>query len=468
MRNPLPKDDFVPDAWQKEVLDYQGNTTLRCGRQTGKTETISRKVKKLGQEHNDKALNILIAAPSKTQSAHAYAMTLDLFQKEHWFFVDQATEAWDEENTRYRLSLQVKKQLERKYGIYQCEPTKTEIILKGVETKPLERWDKGSRIMSMPVGKTGVYIRCKTLDVLVGEEAAFIPEPVWTALLPMLSVAQKTRGFGWQLLLSTPFGKGGHFHASHYDKDFLKKHISAENCPRISKEFLRKERQRLSKTEYAQEYLAEFVESMSQFFATDLIKKCMTFMDWDYSTQYDKAKNYYLGSDIARYGGDENAFVTAEHNPPQKKKLKIVNAQTTERKSIPSTANHHRILDEKYRYRKFFTDDGGVGGGCCDLMVDQLGKHRVVGLNNATRSQDDYRKGRILKEDLYSNALKMMELGDIEIINDVDLLRSLKSVRYEYTREKNILIYGSYTHLAEAFVRACWAVKDKGLRLFCK
>ena len=477
-RAQLPKDPFRPDPWQKEVLDHKGNITLRCGRQTGKTEIISRKVKALAQSNNVKALaqsnnvkamNILIAAPSKTQSAHAYQMTLDLLKQEHWFYVDAATAAWEETYPDKKLSLIVKKWLERTYGIFHSEPTKSEIILKGKETgtKPLTRWEYGNRIMSMPVGKTGIYIRCKTLDVLVGEEAAFIPEAVWVALLPMLAVSEKTRGFGWQILLSTPFGKGGHFYQSHFDKDFKSIHVSAEACPRISREFLRKEKERLSSVEYSQEYLGNFTESFDQFFATELIKSRMTFMEWNYAKDYKRDHSYYLGSDIARYGKDDNAFITAEMTPLSRKHVRIVDAHTTKRVSIPTTALHHRILDDKFHYRKFLTDDAGVGGGCFDLMVEQLGRSRVIGLSNATKSIDDRRKGRILKEDLYSNALKMMESGEVDIINNMALLRSLKNMKFQYTKDKNIIIYGNESHLAEAFVRACWCVKERGLRLFC-
>jgi len=474
-RNPLPKDDFKPDPWQKQVLKHKGNVTLRCGRQTGKTEIISRKVKQLAQDYNKISMNILIAAPSKAQSAHAFTMSCDLLQNEHWHYVDQATDAWEEENPDKKLSLIVKKQLERAYGIYQREPTKSEIILKGkdIGRKPLQRWTKGSKIMSMPVGKTGVYARCKTLDVLVGEEASYIPEPVWTALLPMLSVSEKTRGFGWQCLLATPFGKGGHFHESHFDEDFLKIHVSSEDCPRISKDFLRKERARLTKTEYAQEYLAEFVESVNQFFSTELIRKCMTFMSWDYDKDYNRSRNYYLGSDIARFGQDDNAFVTAEMNTDTKKtakRLKIIDPHTTQRKSIPATARHHTALDEKYHYRKMFTDSAGVGGGCHDMLVEKHGKSKIVGLENATKSEMfDDRPGRIFKLDLYSNALKMMECGELDIINNMALLNSLKNIRFEYNQtNKTMQIYGKNSHLTEAFVRACWAVKCKGLRLFCE
>jgi len=59
-----------------------------------------------------------------------------------------------------------------------------------------------------------------------------------------------------------------------------------------------------------------------------------------------------------------------------------------------------------------------------------------------------------------------MERDHIDIISDLDLLRSLKSMTFEYTTNANLRIYGKYSHLSEAFVRACWCVKAKNLKLF--
>ena len=73
---------------------------------------------------------------------------------------------------------------------------------------------------------------------------------------------------------------------------------------------------------------------------------------------------------------------------------------------------------------------------------------------------------KILKEDLYSNAKSMMERGEVEIIDNLKLFGSLKSMRFEYTADKRLRIYGLKSHLAEAFVRACWAVKAKRLNIF--
>jgi hypothetical protein len=416
------------DKWQEEVLAYNGNITLRSGRQVGKSEVISHKATKFAIEHP--GTTTLIIAASQRQSSL-------LFEKVRANFD--------------LLESQGKK-------LYAENPTLTRILL-----------NNGSRIYSLPAGRTGYFIRGFTIDLLIADEAAYIPETVWLAVTPMLAVSQKLRKFGWTILLSTPFGKGGYYYNSFTDPDFKAFHISSENCSRIPKDFLRKEKARMTKAEYRQEYLGEFTDEWNQFFPTDLIKKSMTFISWEKEKDYNPNARYYLGVDIARYGGDENAFIICEMD---KNKLKIIKCQTTSRVSTTDTLGRIKHLDSIWNFNKIFIDDGGVGGSVTDVLIDSLGR-KVMGLNNASKRlqiQGEEKKRGILKEDLYSNALMLLETGRLELISDLSLLRSLKSITYEYgdikTGYKNVKIYGDYAHLAEAMVRACWCIKERGLNLY--
>jgi hypothetical protein len=286
----------------------------------------------------------------------------------------------------------------------------------------------------------------------------------------MLAVSRKTRGLGWDILLSTPFGKGGYFYEKCTDDDYLHIHISSESCDRIPREFLAKERKRLTKAEYAQEYLGEFVDEFNQLFPTELIKKCMTFSEWNFEKHYEKNAKYYLGIDPARYGQDEAAFVIGELYQKEFKIVSAIEKKRTENKILTELRDYTIIIHGMFNFTRIFNDDTGVGGGLTDMLQEALGKSKVVAINNATKSvyfKADEKRARIMKEDLYSNALGMMERGEIEIINNMKLLRSLKSVQFEYTKDRNLRIHGKYTHLAEAFVRCCWAWQSKGLKLFC-
>lgn len=407
------------DKWQREVLAHEGNCTLRTGRQVGKSEVISEKAARFAREHPN-TLTMVVAA-SQRQSGL-------LFEKITARF---------------------------KAAEFSEKPTLTRLILKN-----------GARIYCLPTGRTGHFIRGFTIDLLIADEAAFIPETVWLAITPMLAVSRKERGFGWIVLLSTPFGKGGYYYDSFTDKDFRSWHVSSEECKRIPKDFLRKEKLRMTKAQYRQEYLGEFTDEFNQFFPTDLIKRQMTFIEWDKKKDAIVGARYYLGQDLARYGGDEVAYVIVEEHDG---KLKAVKTIARERVSTTTTVGETCVLDDRWSFNRIFTDSGGLGGAVLDQLQERLGKRRVVGLDNSTKGiqvKGEEKRVKILKEDLYSFCLMLLETGKLELISDLDLLRSMKSITFEYTADKKIKIFGNYSHLTEALVRACWCLKERGLALF--
>jgi len=421
------KPQWIWDKWQEKVLNHTGNITLRTGRQVGKSEVVSAKAVKFALEND--GVTVMIIAASQRQSSL-------LFEK-----------------VRGNIDLREMNGAD----LYAEKPTLTKIYL-----------TNGSKIYSLPVGRTGYFIRGFTIDMLIADEAAYIPESVWNAVVPMIAVSRKARKMGYIILLSTPFGKGGYFYNSFTDKSFKAFHVSSEKCKRIPNKFLSKEKKRMSRREYRQEYMGEFTDDMSQFFSTELIKSCTNIMEWSIK-QKNSAARYYLGVDFAGYGGDENAFVICEL---LKKKMRIVKCWTTERISATDTIGRIIKANTEYNFNKIFVDDGGLGSPITDLLQDQLGR-KVMGLNNASKRieiQGEEKKKGILKEDLYSNVLTQMETGNIEILHDLDLIRSLKSITFSYgaeTGKHHLSIFGNYSHLTEAMVRACWCTKERGLALFC-
>ena len=129
-----------------------------------------------------------------------------------------------------------------------------------------------------------------TIDLLIADEAAFIPDAVWTAVTPMLAITR-----GKIILLSTPHGKEGYYYRCFEDKSYTKFHESSEDCVRNDVEFLKREKERMTKAQYAQEYLGEFCEELMQFFPTELIKKCMKAK----RTAPSLGRTYYIGVDVA-------------------------------------------------------------------------------------------------------------------------------------------------------------------------
>ena len=412
---------MILDKWQEEVLKTKGNLVLRSGRQVGKSTIISIKVADFAAKNIKKT--VLVVASVERQA--------------------------------YLLFEKILRYLEHKYP---------RMIKKGRDrpTKSKLKLSNGSIIYCLPTGLDGHGIRGYSVDLLVADEAAFIPEEVWTAITPMLAAKK-----GKIILLSTPHGKGGYYYECFNDPNFIKFHVSSEDCPRIEKDFLKREKARMTKVQYAQEYLGEFIDELRQFFPSDLIKENMTL------EEISKTRGeYYLGVDFAGYGGDENAFVVVKKT--QKDRIEMVEIITTTAEQIKNnitgdTIDRIILLEKRYHFKKIYVDDGGLGSPIFDMLkeTDEI-RRKVVALNNARRSLEytGKRKKHLIKEDLYGNLLRLMERHSVELLKDPNLNLSLKSIQYEYTEEKYLKIFGNYTHITEALVRAAWCVKDKSLNIY--
>jgi len=333
-------------------------------------------------------------------------------------------------------------------------PTKSEI-----------RLTNGSIIRCLPTGLDGTGIRGYTVDLLIADEAAFIPEDVWTAVTPMLSVEGSKKQI---ILLSTPHGREGFFCRCFTDPSFSTFHISSPECPRIDKEFLKRERARMTEVQYAQEYLGEFIDELRQWFPDDLIKKCM-----GKSRRAAIPKgNYYLGVDVAQMGEDESTFEILDYN---KDTLTHVENKITIKTRINETVDYIIQLNKTYNFKKIYVDNRGVGAGVFDfLLKDNSTMNKVVAIDNARKSLDSEEKTKrtLMKEDLYSNLLMLMEKSKIFLLDDPEIFMSLKSVQFEYTSDtrgrSHLKIFGNYTHIAEGLIRGAWCVKYKNLNIWIK
>jgi len=411
------------DDWQKQVLETEGNVCLRSGRQVGKSFVVALKTAIFAIENPNKT--VLVISSVERQAYLLFEKILD-------------------------LTLTLDKNAVKKG---KDKPTKHKLTLKNK-----------SRIYCLPTGLTGYGIRGYTVDLLIADEAAFIPEDVWVAVTPMLAVTK-----GNLILLSTPFGKGGYFYDCFNDPNFSKFHVSSEDCERISKEFLDHEKTRLTRLQYAQEYLGEFLDELKQLFKKDLINSCRDFK-WDFYKNYSGKYKYFLGVDIARYGGDENSFVIVE--VADRDHFRVVHVETSEKVSTTKTIERICYLTRKYDCNKVLIDDGGIGGAVFDVLIETPHmRTKIVGVNNARRAIDrDGRRKTILKENLYMNLLQLMEAGKVKMIDDLNLFRSLESVQIEYVEDqhgrRSVRIFGKYTHIAEGLIRAMWGAKGKNLNIF--
>jgi hypothetical protein len=120
----------------------------------------------------------------------------------------------------------------------------------------------GSRVVSLPSSEGGIR-GFSGVRLLVIDEAARVPDDLYRAVRPMLAVSG-----GRLIAMSTPFGKRGFFFEEWTSsRTWERVRITAEQCPRISPEFLREERQALGERWYAQEYCCSFEDTVAALFA---------------------------------------------------------------------------------------------------------------------------------------------------------------------------------------------------------
>ena len=409
--------EMILDKWQEEVLKAEGNICLRSGRQVGKSTVIALKSARYALENSNKLVMVI----SKTERQAGLLFAKILF------------------NIHQIARNQIKKGKDR--------PTKHIINLKN-----------GSTIHCLPAGDTGFGIMGFTIDLLIADEAAFIPEEVWNSLIPALAI---TRGAIW--LLSTPFVKEGFYYNCFKEgSGFTTFHTSSEDCPRKDQEFLDHKKATLTRAQYAQMYRGQFVDELKQFFSDALIMNACILE----RRKAFRQGEYYIGCDVARMDRDEFSFEIGEVIADR---LEHVENIVTLNVPIPESTRKIIELNLKYDFRKEYIDSGGMGITVCDLLrEDDANKRKVVEINNASRSynrEDNQR--RILKEDLYSNLKRLMEQGKIKLLVDDEVKASLKSILAEHDPITGKLkIWGSYSHIAEGLIRMAWCVKDKGLKLW--
>lgn len=133
-------------------------------------------------------------------------------------------------------------------------------------------WANGSRLMSMPDRQTGVVGFTPTLIVI--DEASRVSDSLYKSVRPMLALG------GELMVLSTPFGKRGWFFQIWDTPDrlanFAHWRITAEECPRITAEFLREELAEIGPRWFKQEWLCDFSDGVGTVFSRSVIERCFS------------------------------------------------------------------------------------------------------------------------------------------------------------------------------------------------
>jgi hypothetical protein len=219
---------YPPDDWQAKLLREQRTQTLMCAsRQAGKSLVTAALA--LRTAFLEPRSLVLLISRSQRQSG-------DLFQ-------DKVLRLWNDLGRPLAAD----------------SPTQLTLTL-----------SNGSRILSLP-GDEETIRGYSGPRLIVIDEASRTPDALYYSVTPMLAVSK-----GCLVCLSTPYGRRGWFYEEweHGGDDWYRVKITAEQCPRITADFLKREERRLGPRWYRQEYECSFESAEDAVFSYEEVMAC--------------------------------------------------------------------------------------------------------------------------------------------------------------------------------------------------
>ena len=215
---------YHPDPWQAKLLRSRSRKIiLNCSRQSGKSTTCA--VLGLHESIYRRPSFGLVIAPSQDQSG-------ELMLK------------FDE----FRGAVELPSDY------------------LSTDTKLAVRFANGNRFIARP-GSEKSARSFSAVTLLLEDEAARVPDPLYNSVRPMLAVSD-----GRHILMSTPFGRQNHFFKIWDEQRDMWEwyEIPAEMCPRITKGFLEEEK-RINPW-FEQEYHCVFTEAIDSVFGYEEVE----------------------------------------------------------------------------------------------------------------------------------------------------------------------------------------------------
>jgi hypothetical protein len=214
-----------PDEWQVRALrQRQKRVLLNCCRQSGKSTTVS--VRAAHRAIYSPRSLILAISPSFRQSSELFDKIGACLRKS-----DDCPEFLEDNKTSCELA-------------------------------------NGSRIVSLPGNEDTIRGFSAPSMVLI-DEGAFVTPAVYASVRPMLAVSN---GELW--ILSTPHGRTGEFFElwENGGNEWHRERVTADQCPRITEEFLAAERRTVPEWLMRQEYYCEFADTVASVFSHEQVE----------------------------------------------------------------------------------------------------------------------------------------------------------------------------------------------------
>lgn len=400
-----------PFDYQKEFLDNEANRKLFvAGRRVGKSRSASWKALWYAITHAE--AEVLLTAKTQRQS-------MELFRQ-------------------IKAEIRQSEAESEEWGI--SRETRTEV-----------NFSNGSRIVCLPLGRDGSNIRGYGADLLIVDEAAYVPEGIFQeVLMPFLAVGQNQF-----IMISTPRGKRGFFwdrydESNRGENDYFVQQVPTWMNPRVDDEWVERQRNNLTPMQFKREIKGEFDENADAYFTEEEVTHEDVAVGRPVQRETDAA---YLGVDLAHTGDDESVYISLDQNG------NLFDIEHTSNKELTDAMGRIRELDKYNSYDKILIDQTGLGAGVVDQVQEDLG-NKVEGMKfTLDRKQSIYSN---LKNNFQDQRLTFrFEPNAGEDTNTMK--QQLTALEYDYTSSGKLKIFhpsGEHDDFCDALALAAWA-KDK-------
>jgi hypothetical protein len=399
--------DEEPFEYQKDFMDHDSDRkAFVSGRRVGKSRTAAWLA--LWKAVTYSGTEVLVTAKAQRQS-------MELFNQ-------------------IQTEMRTSQIPEDQWGV--TRSTRTEI-----------NFDNGSRIITLPVGRDGSNIRGygRPNNMIIVDEAAFINDNIFQEVLsPMLAV-----GNGQFILLSTPFGKKGFLYERFKDPDWYTMQVQTSANPLIDDEFIEEQQKNLTSTQFKQEILGEFVESVDSFFTRDELISCA-------KQKVERSGDAtFLGVDLASTGDDESVYVSIDNEG------NVFDIEHTSDKPMTDAMGRIRELDSYYEYSKILVDSTSLGQGTVDQVKESLGR-KVEGFKFSNEKKQSLYN--TLKNELQKRNISFEYIPGKNNLSGNKMVNQCLELEYSYTSSGKMRIEhppGGHDDFSDSLALAVWAKNQK-------
>jgi len=191
--------------------------------------------------------------------------------------------------------------------------------------------------------------------------------------------------------------------------------LNYRQCPDFLPEKIQEQRQIIGEDAFLQEFENTFLSDLEgQEFPMELITKCI-----DPELEYgnlEKNKVYLGGADIGREH-DLTAFVALER---QGNDYILRNKNVMRQMPYNDQLNFFNYILSNYSFNNFLIDESGIG----NMIAEEIARNHII--ERITFNNEN-------KQELVGNLKKIMQDGRLKIVDDPQLINSIRSIRRIYT-----------------------------------